>query len=149
MQTFRLERHIEVPRQRDEVFPFFADAGNLETLTPPWLRFRIVTPQPIAMGVGARIDYRLSLRGIPLRWTSEITAWEPPLRFVDTQIRGPYRKWVHEHLFEEVDGGTRIIDRVDYAVPGGAVVRRLFVLPQLTGIFDYRRHVMQQTFGSA
>jgi ligand-binding SRPBCC domain-containing protein len=149
MHTFRLERQIDVPRPRDEIFPFFAEAANLEVLTPPWLRFRIVTPQPVRMAQGTRIDYHLSLRGLPMAWTSEITVWDPPYRFIDEQIRGPYRIWVHEHLFEPIDGGTRILDRVDYAVPGGAFVRRLFVLPQLTRIFDYRHHVMQQTFGTA
>jgi len=149
MQTFTLERQLVVPRPRDEVFPFFAEAGNLEQLTPPWLQFRILTPEPIAMQVGTRIDYQLRLRGLPLRWTSEITVWEPPFRFVDAQVRGPYRRWVHEHRFEEVPAGTRIIDHVDYAVPGGSLVRALFVSPQLRQIFDYRTHVMQQTFGTA
>jgi ligand-binding SRPBCC domain-containing protein len=94
---FTLETRLFLPRPLEIVFPFFADAGNLEILTPPWLRFEIVTPRPIAMRAGALIEYRLRLHGVPLRWQSEITAWEPPHRFVDEQRRGPYRAWIHEH----------------------------------------------------
>src|SRR3954468_23005074 len=101
---------ILLPRPVTEVFMFFAEPGNLETLTPPWLRFHILTPQPILMRAGARIDYRLRVHGLPVRWQSEITAWEPPVRFVDEQRRGPYRVWVHEHTFEEGDGGTEVRD---------------------------------------
>ena len=128
-----------VAAPRDEVFPFFADAHNLEAITPPWLRFRLLTPAPIEMRPGARIDYTLRLRGVPVRWTSEITVWEPPLRFVDEQRRGPYRRWIHEHTFTEQEGGTLVTDRVDYAAPGGRVVERLLVDRDLERIFAYRR----------
>jgi ligand-binding SRPBCC domain-containing protein len=138
MIRFRLHRTIRVPSPLSEVFPFFADPMNLDSLTPPWLRFRILTPAPITMAVGSLIDYRLRLRGIPIRWRTEITDFEPPHRFVDRQVRGPYREWVHEHVFEELDGHTIIIDNVTYAVLGGPVVQQLFVKRDLDRIFDYR-----------
>ncbi|RIK68332.1 MAG: CDP-paratose 2-epimerase [Planctomycetota bacterium] len=136
LYTLATDQWLERPI--DEVFAFFADAMNLEAITPPWLRFSILTPPPIDMRVGRLIDYKLRLRGIPIRWQSEITAWEPPHRFVDEQRRGPYRIWIHEHTFAPDRGGTRVRDRVQYAVPGGALVRRFLVAPQLREIFDYR-----------
>jgi ligand-binding SRPBCC domain-containing protein len=147
MKIHTLETSIFLPRAREEVFAFFADAGNLELLTPPWLNFSILTPQPIPMREGTRIQYRLRLHGVPLRWESEITCWEPPLRFVDEQRRGPYRLWVHEHRFEEEKGGTRVSDRVHYAVPGGELINRLFVAPDLNRIFTYRQRKMLELLG--
>jgi ligand-binding SRPBCC domain-containing protein len=135
----RLESQQTLSLPRSEVFPFFADALNLEAITPPWLRFRIVTRSPIVMRRGTLIDYRLRLRGIPVRWTSEITAWEPPSRFVDEQRRGPYRRWIHEHTFAEHDRQTVMCDRVDYLVPGGRLVERLLVERDLERIFAYRK----------
>ena len=132
-----------------EVFPFFSDALNLQRITPPWLRFEVLTPQPISMEVGKKIDYRLRVRGFPLRWTSEITAWEPPFRFVDEQVRGPYRLWVHEHRFSEKDGMTLAEDYVRYAVFGGALTDRLFVRRDVERIFAYRRKTMIELFGTA
>ena len=150
MRTYVLERSLVIARPRDEVFPFFADAQNLERLTPPFLRFRILTPGTIEMRPGARIDYEIRLRGIPIRWRTVIDAWDPPHRFVDRQVRGPYRKWIHEHRFEEVAGGTRCIDRIEYAVPGGPVieriVHRLVVGPDVARIFDYRAQEMVRAF---
>ena len=105
---FRLESAVILPHPRECVFAFFADAMQLETLTPTWLQFEVVTPGPICLQEGAIIDYRLKLHGFPIRWRSRISVWEPPFRFVDEQIRGPYRRWEHEHLFEEVDGGTKV-----------------------------------------
>jgi ligand-binding SRPBCC domain-containing protein len=148
-RTFFLESQVVVAGAIEDVFRFFADAGNLERLTPPWLRFQILTQSPIEMRVGARIDYRLRVRGIPLRWQSEITAWEPPRRFLDEQRRGPYRLWVHEHTFESVEGGTRVRDHVAYAVPGGWLVQRWFVGPDLQRIFEYRRRALQQMFANS
>ncbi len=144
-----LERATFVPLPLPEVFAFFAEPANLEALTPPWLRFRILTPGPIGMRPGARIDYRISLHGLPLRWRSEITVWEPPHRFVDAQVRGPYRLWVHEHGFRAVAGGTEINDRVRYAVRGGALIERLFVRRDLRRIFDYRRERIAALLGGA
>ncbi len=145
----RIETEIVVPRGLDEVFAFFSDAHNLDELTPPWLRFHVLTPRPVPMHVGARIDYRLRIRGLPIRWQSEITAWEPPWRFVDEQRRGPYRLWHHEHLFESVPGGTRIVDRVDYAVAGWVLeplVHRVFVRPDVERIFRYRGERLAERF---
>src|SRR5579871_2259342 len=104
IHTFTTE--LWLPRDRPAVFSFFADAHNLETLTPPWLNFEVLTPRPIEMRAGAKIDYQLRVHGIPLRWQSEITAWQPPSQFVDAQRRGPYRQWIHTHTFEEKNGGT-------------------------------------------
>lgn len=136
---------IWLPVPRSELFPFFADAANLETLTPPFLRFQVVTPG-IEIRQGARIDYRLRLHGLPIRWRSEITAWEPPHRFVDEQRRGPYRRWIHEHRFEERDGGTLCLDRVDYAVFGGAIIDRLFVRRDVERIFAFRAAKLRELF---
>src|SRR5664279_4082164 len=120
LHEFRSEQWL--PVAREELFSFFADAGNLQELTPSWLSFQIVTPQPIAIHLNALIDYRLRVRGLPLRWRSEITVWEPSVRFVDEQVHGPFRRWIHEHRFEPRDGGTLAIDHVRYAVPGGPPV---------------------------
>lgn len=140
--------HVEqwLPRSRAEVFPFFADAANLQALTPPWVGFTILTSLPIDMRVGAIIDYKLRIRGFPVRWTTEITAWEPPFRFVDEQRTGPYRQWIHEHRFEEKDGGTLVIDHVRYRAPGGGLVERLFVKPDVERIFAYRRQRLSDLF---
>ena len=122
----------------EAVFAFFADAGNLERLTPPWLHFEILTPSPVDMHEGTLIDYKLRLHGIPIRWQSRIVVWEPPYRFVDRQVHGPYRRWVHTHTFQSQAGGTLVTDMVDYAVPGGDLIQRYFVGPDLERIFDYR-----------
>lgn len=141
-----------LPRPRREVFRFFGNATNLEEITPPSLRFEVLTPEPIEMAEGTLLDYKLRLRGVPFRWRTEITAWEPPFRFVDEQLRGPYRLWVHEHTFEEVAGGTRVRDRVRYALPlagwpGAGLVHRFFVRPEVEEIFDYRQKKMEEIFG--
>lgn len=147
MKIFTLNSEVWVPRPRQNVFEFFSRAENLETLTPPWLNFSILPPGPGEMKTGARIRYRLRLHGIPLRWESEITAWEPPHRFVDEQRSGPYRQWVHEHRFEEHNGGTKIQDTVRYSVLGGAAVNKLFVAPDVNRIFEFRRKKIAQLFG--
>ncbi|MGD2154896.1 MAG: SRPBCC family protein [Gemmatimonadales bacterium] len=135
---YLLEARTELARPLDEVFDFFANAHNLEALTPAFLRFEILTPDPIILRKGTIIDYRLRLRGIPVRWRSEISVWEPPHRFVDTQLRGPYRWWIHEHRFEPAGRGTLMTDRVEYGVLGGDIVHGLFVAPDLRRIFAYR-----------
>lgn len=139
---FTLKRQVVVPRPLDEVFAFFARPENLERITPPWLNFRILTPGPVPMHVGARIDYRIRLRGIPLRWTSEITLWDPPHAFVDEQRRGPYRTWIHHHAFETTAEGTQVADFVRYDMLGGACADRLVVRADLERIFDYRRDAL-------
>jgi len=146
MKTHRLRSELWLPRPLDDVFPFFADASNLQKITPPWLDFRIATPGEIEMREGALIDYRLKVRGIPLRWRSEIAVWEPPWRFVDKQVRGPYRLWNHEHRFEEKDGGTLVIDEVEYSVYGGELIRKLLVARDVQKIFDYRTERMREIF---
>ena len=146
MRTFTLTNELWLPQPPAEVFPFFAGASNLERLTPPSLRFRILTPPPIEMAVGTLIDYRIRLRGIPMRWQSEITEWQPPYRFVDEQRRGPYRQWIHEHTFTAQDGGTLAVDIVQYAVLGGVTIQRLFVAPELRRIFDYRNVTLENYF---
>lgn len=141
---YTLETEQVLPHAIDAVFPFFADAFNLEKITPPFIRFRVETPPPIEMRVGTMIDYRLRLHGIPVRWRSEITAWEPPHYFVDEQRIGPYRHWRHEHSFEAAGVGTRMRDRVEYSVPGGAIVHWLFVRRDVEHIFGYRRQLLER-----
>jgi ligand-binding SRPBCC domain-containing protein len=138
-----LERQQRVERPLEEVFPFYADAANLERLTPPWLGFDITTPQPIEMRAGALIEYRLKLHGIPVRWKTRIEEWAPPHRFVDAQLSGPYVLWHHTHTFgADGPGATILRDRVRYAIPFGPfgeAARALFVGKDLDRIFDYRR----------
>jgi ligand-binding SRPBCC domain-containing protein len=143
---FTVETRLFLPRPLEIVFPFFADAANLEAITPPWLRFEIVTPHSIAMHAGALIQYRLRLHGVPLRWQSEITVWEPPHRFVDEQRRGPYRVWIHEHTFTEIKNGCEVRDFVRYTVLGGRVADRLFVGYNVRRIFEYRARRLQEIF---
>lgn len=147
MRVYLLRSTTTVPRPLDEVFAFHADASNLQDLTPRWLDFRILTPSPIDMRPGTLIHYRLRLRGFPIRWLTEITAWEPPHRFVDEQRRGPYRLWIHEHRFEAVEGGTRISDTVRYAVPFGSLVHGWAVGPDVRRIFAYRHERLLERFG--
>lgn len=135
-----------LPRPLDEVFPFFSDAHNLERLTPPWLNFKVLTPSPVAMRVGALIDYKIRLRGVPIRWQSEITVWQPQRRFVDEQRRGPYRLWHHEHRFESRDGGTLCSDVVRYAVWFDLAVHKLLIRPDIERIFAYRQKVLSRLF---
>lgn len=147
MRTFHFERETELRARLEDVFSFFADARNLDRLTPPWLHFEILTPGPVSLRAGTRIDYRLRLRGVPIRWTSEITVWEPPHRFVDEQAHGPYRLWVHEHLFERKGEHTKVVDRVEYAVLGGWLAERLIVRRDLERVFDYRKGRMREILG--
>lgn len=151
MRVYELHREQVVPRPVADVFPFFAAAENLNALTPPWLEFRILTPLPIRMAAGTRLDYRIRWRGIPLRWQTLIETWEPGVRFVDTQVRGPYRLWHHTHTFEPLpDGGTRLTDHVLYALPLGPlgrVVHALLVRRDVATIFDYRAARIAALFG--
>jgi ligand-binding SRPBCC domain-containing protein len=138
--VLRREQHL--PRPPHDVFPFFADAANLEAITPPWLKFEVTTPAPIRMRQGTLIEYRLNLHKLPIRWLTRIEAWEPPHRFVDVQLAGPYELWHHAHEFSpDGDGGTVMRDTVHYALPFGPlgeIARRLFVARDLAQIFDYR-----------
>jgi ligand-binding SRPBCC domain-containing protein len=141
MHTYVLQREQLLPRPVEEVFGFFSEAGNLEEITPPWMGFQIVTPRPIELRAGAIIEYRLRWRGVPLRWTSEIAEWDPPRRFVDVQLRGPYAFWRHTHEFAPQGNGTRLRDEVHYALPLGPIGRLahwLLVRRNLEAIFAYR-----------
>ena len=139
-------QELWLPAPLEEVFDFFSKAENLEAITPPWIQFRMETPSPIVMEEGRLIDYRLRVHGIPLRWRSLIEVWEPPFRFVDRQLKGPYRKWVHEHRFTEKDGGTLAEDHVTYEVPGGWLVDRLFVRRDIERIFQHRSESLRRRF---
>lgn len=148
MREREFKSELWLPRPRDEVFAFFADARNLDAITPGWVQFRMLTGAPITMEPGTLIDYQLRIRGVRVRWRTKITVWEPPHRFVDEQIRGPYRRWVHEHVFEERDGGTLVRDRVRYAVPFDLFVHRLLVRPDVERIFAYRSEKLRERFSS-
>lgn len=143
---FVLETEMFLSHPIEAVFSFFSNAENLELLTPDSLRFKILTSLPIEMGEGKEIEYQLRIYGFPLRWVSLISRWEPPFVFVDEQLRGPYSFWRHEHKFEELPGGTRVRDHVDYSVPGGVLVNRLFVEPDLRRIFRYRMERLNDIF---
>src|SRR6476661_2567605 len=138
-----LQRAQRFPRPPDVVFPFFADARNLEAITPPWLGFSVTTPGPIEMRPGTLIEYRLRLHAVPVRWRTTIAVWDPPRRFVDVQIKGPYRLWHHTHDFEpDGGGGTVMRDTVRYALPFGplgALAHALLVRRDLEAIFDFRK----------
>lgn len=149
MKTFRFESSQRVDLPIERVFDFFSRPENLERITPPWLKFRIVTPGPIEMEEGTLIDYRLRVKGIPFRWRSEITVWDPPHRFVDVQRVGPYRKWEHTHSFRTDGEGTIVVDEVDYAVPGGTLIERLFVRRDVRSIFEHRSRVLGELLRNA
>lgn len=145
------QQRVEVPIER--AFGFYGDAHNLERITPPWLGFQVITPRPIEMEAGSLIEYRLRLHPVPVRWRTRIEAWEPPHRFVDAQIRGPYSLWEHTHEFEP-DGpeATIIRDRVRYSIPFGPLgdlANRLLVRRDLAQIFDYRRDAVGRELGAA
>ncbi len=145
-----IERHAILPVPLERVFPFFADAGNLAVLTPPELRFRFVTPLPIEMKPGVRIDYRLRLFGVPFGWRTCIDLWEPGIAFIDRQERGPFRRWVHTHRFRAVDAGTEMEDHVEWELPlqpFGEIARPI-VRRQLERIFDFRAEAMNEMVAS-
>lgn len=143
---FRLTTQVRLPRPRSEVFAFFADAYQLERITPPWLNFRIVRMSSPAIGAGTLIDYQLRLHGVPLRWRTRIRVWEPEERFVDEQLSGPYRWWRHEHTFVEREGFTDMTDTVDYGVPWSFLAHPLLVRRDLRRIFAFRHREMLRLF---
>src|SRR4051812_28458242 len=142
MRIHVLQREQRLDAPPDRLFPFFAEARNLEAITPPLLRFRVLTPEPLEMRAGAYLQYRLRLHGIPIGWHTLIQAWEPPHRFVDVQAHGPYALWHHTHTFSPAAGGGTVMrDEVRYAIgfgPLGALAHRLLVRRDLESIFDFR-----------
>ena len=146
--SHHLHRRVVIKRPLEEVFAFFAEAGNLERITPPELKFHIVTPLPITIAQGSLIDYRLGLFGMKFGWRTLISTWEPPFLFVDEQLRGPYRQWIHTHRFVQNAEGTEVLDHVEYQLPlwplgeiALPIVRR-----QIGRIFDYREQVIREVF---
>jgi ligand-binding SRPBCC domain-containing protein len=151
MAQFELERIQTIPRPRPEVDQFFSQAYNLERLTPAFLGFEILTPEPIEMKAGTLIDYRLQLYGWPVKWRTLIERFDPDESFVDRQVRGPYRRWEHLHEFRDVPGGTEMRDHVQYELPlgiFGAMARTLFVRRSLDRIFDFRRRAVAEILGA-
>ena len=148
MITHHLHSEQWIDRPHDEVFGFFSDASNLERITPDELRFEILSEQPIEMRVGALIDYQLHLAGIPFKWRTEITAWNPPFSFEDTQLKGPYAKWIHTHRFEDHGERTLIVDDVDYALPLSPLgdIAYPVIKWQLGRIFAHRKKVIASVF---
>jgi ligand-binding SRPBCC domain-containing protein len=148
MPVFRAEQFV--PRPLAEVFEFFSKAENLQELTPAFLHFRILTVDPAPVRKGTLIKYSLRWRIFPIRWTTEIIDWEPPNRFVDVQLKGPYKLWRHEHRFVAEGSGTRIIDEVQYQLPFGvfgSFAHSLKVKKDVETIFNYRTEVVRRLFG--
>lgn len=149
MSEHLLETETTIPASRDDVFAFFSDASNLMRLTPPSLGFRVLTQMPTRMQEGALIDYRISLHGLPMHWRTRISCWNPPFEFVDEQLKGPYRKWIHQHIFEEPQPGrTCVRDRVSYALPFFPIgdLALPFIRAELEGIFAFRRSAILEIF---
>jgi ligand-binding SRPBCC domain-containing protein len=136
-----LRSEVVLPVTLEQAFAFFADAWNLERITPPWLEFRIRTRRPIDLREGTLLDYRIHLHGVPIPWRTRIDVWEPGVRFVDRQVVGPYHWWRHEHRFEAVGGGTRVLDLVEY-LPRVAWLSRRWVQRDVERIFAYRRDAL-------
>lgn len=140
-----------IPARIETAFQFFSKPENLDRITPPWLHFQFLTPLPVELKSGTLLDYRLKLHGIPVKWQTQIVEWNPPFHFVDLQLRGPYKKWVHTHTFVEKDNGTVIEDNVLYAVPGFFLepfINKYFVKPDINRIFEYRRKQLTEIFRS-
>jgi len=149
MHTLIKETVINKPL--NEVFEFFSKAENLNLITPPELQFKILSPQPIIIEQGCTIDYKIKLSGIPFKWKTQITVFDPEKRFIDMQIKGPYKVWIHEHIFEEREGKTYMKDIVHYLSPGWflePLINKLFVEKRVRAIFEYREQVLKEHFNS-
>lgn len=150
MTVYTLKRTQRFPYPVDQVFSFFQMPENLALITPAWLDFRILSPAPIVMRQGTLIDYTIRWLSFPIHWTTLVSGYDPPHRFVDEQIRGPYALWHHTHTFVEKEGWTEMTDEVRYALPMGFIgrlARAVVVRHQLDGIFDHRSRVIGQLFG--
>ncbi len=150
LKIYELRRQVNISAPVEEVFSFFSATENLKLITPPRLYFKILTPLPVIMKKNALIDYSIKFFGLRITWRTEITVWQPPDRFIDRQIKGPYRVWEHTHLFEEKGGGTQMEDVIRYAVPGfvlSPLIHFLFVRPQLDKIFAFREKSILEYFG--
>ena len=145
-KLFVLRSSVVLEHSPDALFEFFSDAFQLEQITPPWLNFKIQTPAPIDIREGFLIDYSIRVRGIPIRWRTEISEWNPSFSFVDRQLRGPYLLWEHLHTFEQLPEGTLARDEVRYRVPGGRLINWLLVKNDLIRIFEFRRNRMLAMF---
>jgi ligand-binding SRPBCC domain-containing protein len=147
--TRTLKRTTIINRSLGVVFDFFSKAENLNKLTPSNLHFKILSPLPVKMQPGTLIDYQLRLMGVPFKWQTEITVWEPPHRFIDIQKKGPYKLWIHEHIFEEKEGKTIMYDLIEYKFPGGifeSFIHHFFVKKGLQNIFGYREKTCMEIF---
>jgi len=152
VHPYLLQREQWIAQPMQGVFAFFGDARNLEAITPPWLGFQILSPEPIAMARGSLIEYQIRWHRFPIRWVTEIRSWDPPTSFTDVQLRGPYRLWEHTHRFQAVDGGTRMRDVVRYALSFGFLGRMAHgwvVKADLERIFDYRERKVAELLGNA
>ena len=147
--SYQLIREQWIPKPIEEAFAFFSRPENLEEITPPLLGFHILRA-PGEIHTGSLIEYKLRVRGVPMKWLTEITVWEPPYRFVDNQLKGPYKLWHHEHRFTPENGGTRMRDQVDYALPFGILghmVHTLIVKRDVETIFRYRQKRLEELLG--
>jgi ligand-binding SRPBCC domain-containing protein len=150
MAEHTLKRDLTIALPRADVFEFFSNASNLERITPPDLGFTITTPQPIEMREGAIIEYRIKLNGFPMNWKTLISKWDPPFEFVDEQLSGPYKQWIHRHTFAALDENTTLIeDEVRYRLPLEPFgdVAHFFIERQLKHIFDFRTKAVEKYFG--
>jgi len=144
-----LVKETVINRPLNEVFDFFSKAENLNKITPPDMQFQILTPLPINIQKGTLIDYKIKVNGIPFKWKTLISTWEPPHRFVDEQLKGPYNTWIHEHTFEERDGKTYMKDVVKFKSPGWILeplINALFIEKKVKGIFEYREKKLNEFF---
>lgn len=147
-KEYILQSRIRVPGKLPDIFKFFSNPLNLKKLTPAKLQFEVLTPEPIEMGVGTILDYKMKIYGFPVYWRTRITEWDPPVVFADLQERGPYKQWIHEHRFFDEGDTTMMQDTVRYRVRGGALVHSLVVKRDVLKIFGYRKKIFSEIFGA-
>ncbi len=144
-----LIKDTTINRPLNEVFDFFSKVENLNSITPPDMHFKILSPLPIHIQKGTLIDYKIKVNGIPFKWKTEISEWEPPYRFIDKQLNGPYNTWIHEHIFEERNGVTHMRDIVHFRSPGWILeplINKLFIEKKVRAIFNYREEKLKELF---